>query len=229
MGSWDSAAAGTRLWQKTILAQVIFTVVMVVLIIVATFRIMSRSGGLGMNPARVESQLITYTMVMAGIGLVFQGLLIVVGNHWCKGPQLPSAMSKAKTYRTMAIIALALNVLSLGINVTGSEAPWVMNLAAGILALVMIFTALSLQSDYLAGLESQHFHRSEKLRSTLGMLLVSGFALAILGRLLGMLGALMMLAWVICFIVWFVYFVIFLGQAAAEYENGGALDADVFD
>lgn len=229
MSAWDSAARGTRLWRNTILAQIIFTVVMVALMFFAGVRMMSNRGSLGMTSGQVESNLMVYAVIMAVGGLVFQGLLIVVGNRWCSGPALPSAVSKAKTYRVLAIIGLGLTVVSLGIGVTGGEEPWVLRLGTLIIALVMIFTALSLQSDYLASLESPLFGHSEKMRGALGALIGTSVALTVLGGILGPLGLVLLIACGICFIVWFVMFVIFLGNAASVYERGGSLNADVFD
>lgn len=233
MRSWESVASGTRLWRLTVVIQTVVTLIIGIAQAFWTFQLLSRNAHLANDPAALEA-LTQRTMVLAVIlsvmGLALSGVLIVVGRRWQAGPAVPSASGKAQAYAVMAVISLALQVVVLLVTFTSADGdPGFLSKIAGFLTVAMLFTAFSMHAGYLNALGSPVAELASNLSRALIFLFLGAVFAVILATSQSIIVGLLGLALLICGIIWFVYFLVFMGRAAATYDQGGQLSADVFD
>lgn len=233
MQTWQSVASGTRLWRLTVVVQLAATLIIGIAQAFWTFRLLSQNTHLMNDPAAIEAlaeRTIVFAVILTGLGLVLSGVLIVVGRRWRGGPDVPGASGKAQAYEVMAIVSLALQVVVLLVTLTSETGPpSFLATVAQLLTVAMLFTAFSMHTGYLQALGSGVSELSSNLSRGLVFLFLATVLTVVMGAAQSLLAGVLGLTVLICGIIWFVYFVIFMGRAAAAYDQGGKLSADVFD
>lgn len=229
MTDWHGVASGTRLWRTTLLIQLVLTAVVSLTGVTALW---SAADGASQGPTpnglMSIAQLLNILDAIADVA--FGAALVWVGARWKRLLNVPGCRA-ASSYHILAIIHVSGLVLVAGADTIPQLAgiARVLSLARGLVAIIMLFVALSLHEQVLRYLDSPKATHASALRTGLIILLVALPLSVVLVFAVPGLGVLCLLGAGICALIWLILLVIFLGNAAAVFEAGPEANISAFD